>query len=315
MTEEDELLIYMIKTDAGCFISDIEIKNGRRDRYQRSRIKELFFDGIKPEDTYLNNWLRIDSYPRKVQRKEADKQINKMWVLRNPDMESKALPLRLKEEELDYEDTTYDLYKLSYKTVPGELVDIPHKIEIILEVENFKLPPVIDYIYNEDRRGVYKVTHADVEHQMLDKLIIPEVVLHEYPCKLSSKDMYRIVRYHIKNNIDMRYARITSDYDFCFTVKKKAELIGPGKIKHSATSDSNFEVSDDIETFREFDVFEMTHDKENYRGYTPIRGISARNQHELKEKIENYLKELMEHINAPTVEYETGRQGLWKNLS
>ena len=315
MTEENELLIYMIKTDDGCFITDAELKNGHVYRYHRSKIEGLFFDGKRPEESYLKSWYKIKSYPEKVQEKEPDKRIDEIWILRNPDMQSKALPLRRDYETLDYEDSVSDLYKLSYKTVPGELVDIPHRIEVVLEVENFKLPPLIDYTYNEDRRGVYKITNANIEHQWLDKLIIPEVVLHEYPCKLSSSDMYRIVRYYIKNNIDMRYARITSDYDFCFTVKKKAELIGPGKIKHSTTSDSIFEISDDIETFREFDVFEMTHDKENYRGYTPIRGISARNQHELKEKIENYLKELMEHINAPTVEYENGRQGLWKNLS
>lgn len=298
--KEDELQIHMVITDIGHFMTDTLKTDGYDYKYHKSKIKDLYFDGEKPEETFVQHWFKIDNYPEAIQKKVGDRRVNKYWVLKDKDMESKALPLKI--APIDSEDIPKSLYNLSYDTVPGELVDIPYQINVITEVHNFKLPPTIDYKVQRETRfdsEIVNIDRTNIEHQLLDKLIIPEVLLHEYPCRLSSKDMFSIIREHIKNNIDNTYARVSSDYKFCFSVFKKGIVTSPGKINHRPLSGENFEIENSIEKTAEFEVFEMTHENENYKGYSPIREMTANNEHDLKEKLDNYLEELMNHINAP----------------
>jgi hypothetical protein len=58
----------------------------------------------------------------------------------------------------------------------------------------------------------------------LERMLTPEFALHERPCSITSKQTYDIVRYYVKENIDPKQAEVTSDYDFCFTVKKKVAI-------------------------------------------------------------------------------------------
>ena len=298
MTEnlKKELQIQMVITDIGLFITDTTGDYS----YHRSRIEHLYFDGVKPKQAYIKNWFVIDKYPEVIQEKQADQKRGVKWVLIDPDMESKALPLEHLYEDLDYEDSVADLYRLEYEVIPGELVDVPCKINVITEVENFRLPPKINYASAKSRYRVkVNVDNTDIEHQLLDKLIIPEILMHEYPCKLSSVEMYGIVKQYIKDNIDNRYAKITSDYDFCFSVKKIVPVVGPKKINHSELAKGKFVTGNEIKEYREFVIFEMTNESEKYKGYTPIKGISASNEFKLKEKLDNYLRALIEYINEP----------------
>ena len=63
-------------------------------------------------------------------------------------------------------------------------------------------------------------------------------------------------------------------------------------------------LKDDIKRLEEIEIFEMTHTGKNYSGYTPIQPITANSQQELKDKIDNYLEELMAYINEPLIECE-----------
>ncbi|HHT98013.1 MAG TPA: hypothetical protein GXZ90_09000 [Clostridiales bacterium] len=297
---KEKIQIHMVITDIGLFITDTLKSEGYDYNYHRSRIEHLYFDGAKPKQAHIKNWFIINKYPEVIQEKQADQKTGGKWVLRDPDMESKALPLEHLYEDLDYEDSVADLYKLEYEVIPGELVDAPCKINVITEVENFRLPPKINYASAKpgDRMKI-NVDNTDIEHQLLDKLIIPEILMHEYPCKLSSVEMYGIVRQYIKDHINTKYAKITSDYDFCFSVKKIVPVVGPKKINHSELAKGSFIKGDDIKEYREFEIFEMTNEGAKYKGYTPIKGISASNEFKLKEKLDNYLKNLIEFINEP----------------
>ena len=53
---------------------------------------------------------------------------------------------------------------------------------------------------------------------------------------------------------------------------------------------------------REIEIFEMTDDQHKYKGYTVIEGFKGNNIEELKENIDNYLKDLMAKINEPVVD-------------
>lgn len=291
------LKINAVITDSGVFINDTV--NG----YSSSTLERFFIDGEKPKRSHVKNWFVIDEMPVSIKRQEPDSRKYKQWELIDPDMESKALPLIVEYDELSYDNSIADLYTLDYEVVPGELVDIPFEVEVITEVKNFRLPPKVDYtVKKKDRARTVEVVidNTNFEHQLLDKLIIPEVLIHEYPCKLPSSELYQIVRQHIKENIDTRHARITSDYDFCFKVRKIVPIVGPGKIDHNSLMDGTFYQKESLIKEEEFDIFEMTSENERYKGYTPIKGISANNQTELKEKIDKFLDELMKFINEPT---------------
>lgn len=296
----EPLKINAVITDSGVFINDT-VNN-----YSNSTLERLFINGEKPKRSHVKNWFVIDEMPVSIKKQEPDRRKYKQWKLIDPDMESKALPLIIQNDEYNelwYNSTVADLYTSDYEVVPGELVDIPFEVEVITEVKNFRLPPKVDYKAKKKagaRTVEVIVDNTNFEHQLLDKLIIPEVLIHEYPCKLPSSELYQIVRQHIKENIDTRHARVTSDYDFCFKVKKTVPIIGPGKIDHNKLMDGAFSQKKSILKEEEFDIFEMTSENERYKGYTPIKGISANNQTELKDKIDKFLDELMKFINEPT---------------
>lgn len=319
--DNNNLIIYMVKTDKGCFVSDCKVTNGYDYDYHRSKIIDLYFDGKKPEQSYLKNWYIINKYPTKIQTLEGDKRINQRYILKNPEMETKALPLEVSYSELDYDDPTYNLYELKYDTQKGGFRDVENvEIQVVCEVSNFELPPEINYKTIQEKgwnKQEVKITNADVNHQMLDKLIIPEVMLHNYPCEISSIQLYHIIRQYIKDNIDTKYAKITSDYDFCFTVKKMIPLHSPKDFSYTnpfaRTKKERSKVHYGVSEYKEVEVFSMTHDQKRYEGYTPISPIRANSQKELKEKIDKYLEDLIKYINEPLVECEHCNGTGWIN--
>lgn len=319
--DNNNLIIYMIKTDKGCFISDCKVMYGYDYNYHSSKIKNLYFDGVKPKESYLKNWYIIDKYPSKIQRLEGDKRINSRYILRNPEMESKALPLEVSYNQLDYDDPTYGLYELKYDIQKGGFKDVEDiEIKVISEIVNFELPPVINYKTIQkvgyDNREVI-LTNKDIEHQILDKLVIPEFAIHGYPCEISSTNLYHIVRQYIKDNIDTKYAKITSDYDFCFTVKKLIPLHSPKNYSYTnpfaRTKKEKAKIHYGVSEYKEVEIFEMTHDQSKYKGYTSITPIKANSHKELKEKIDKYLEDLIEYINEPLVECEHCKGTGWIN--
>lgn len=321
MKNNKTLTIHMVKTDKGCFITDCPVLNGYDYNYHRTRLVQLYFDGEKPTQSYLKNWYMIKQYPTKIQKQEEDSRTNQRYVLINPEMESKAIPLELSYNELSYDDAIYDLYELKYDIVEGGLKDVEDvDIQVICEVENFEFPPKINYITNQEKgcnKREVQITNENVEHQMLDKLIIPDIMLHSYPCKISSIQLYNIVRQHIKDNINTKYAKITSDYDFCFKVVKIVPLHSPKEFTYTnpfaRTKRERNKVHNGVSKYKELEIFEMTHDQKRYENYTPIEPISANNEKELKEKIDTYLKDLIEYINEPLVECEHCQGTGWIN--
>ena len=317
----DKLELHVIKTNKGCFISDCNATNGYDYNYHRSRVKDLYFDGKLPEESYLKNWYFINKYPNKIEVKENDKQINKRYTLINKEMESKALPLELDYDELDYEDSTYDLYELEYDIKKGGLKELTNvDIQIICEVEDFTFPPNIEYRTTQkigwDKKEI-KITNANIEHQMLDKMIFPQLLLHNRPCKISSVEFYHIVRQHVKDNIDTKYAKITSDYDFCFEVNKLIPLSVPKKFNYTnpfaSTKKQRSKIHTGVRQYKESSIFEMTHTQSNYQSYTPLQPVEAMNEDELKEKIDTYLENLINYINEPLVECEHCQGNGWVN--
>lgn len=171
---------------------------------------------------------------------------------------------------------------------------------------NFKKAPEFNYpaikrVGFSDEK--YSVTNQNIKHSLIDCIITPEPVRSNGPCEISSKEMYDLVRQHIINNIDTKIARITSDYDFCFEVKKIIPLLEPHTYSYrdvfARTKKQREKLHFKTVTAKEISIYEMTHDQENYKSYTAIKSFSASNEWELKEMIDNYLSEVMNVIHAP----------------
>ena len=306
--EEKIINVNMIKTDKGCFISDCQTASGYDYNYHQSKISELYFDGSQPKSTYLKNWYLIDNYPSKVERKVPQQRTNIRYVLKNPSMATEALPL----EVTSIDEDVYALYEKKYDLTEEKMELVENlKFEILFEVNNFEFPPSVNYdatvrVNWTDKK--VKITNANFKHQLFDRMIIPDILIHNYPCEISSVDLYNVVRQYIKDNINTKYAKITSDYDFCFTVKKLIPMYTPKDYTYmnpfARTKKEREKIHKAVSKYREEEIFEMTHADSKYRGYTVIQPISANNEYELKEKIDTYLESLIKYINEPLIECE-----------
>ena len=165
-------------------------------------------------------------------------------------------------------------------------------------------PKTLDFesIYSD-----YKWADA-VQVDDIQRALTPEIAWHLGPCSVSSQIAYRIIRHHVKTNIDPKWAVVTSDYDFCFTVKKRIRII-PHEIQYQAIDMFSRRKKPILKTetvkFDLVDIFSMTHSDSNYKGYIPVDGFKGNSLEDLGKNIDYYLTCLMEAINEPLVNCPT----------
>lgn len=304
----DKLTILCVKTNKGCFISDCTATTGYDYNYHNNIVNKLFFDGKQPTGTYYPNWFYIEQYPTKIQRECRGEYINKRYELIDTSLESDKMPLVIPyEEENNYNSNMIEsLYRFTCDQEPNYMEDVECDIQVVCEIDNYNFPPLFEYSARtktdfSDR--VYTIKNADVQHQLIDKMIFPAVLLHERPCKFTSKQMYDMTRQYILEHIDNSVATVTSNYDFCFEVKKLIPLIEPETITYQnifgRTKRERNKIHTTIKKYNEKSIFEMTHAQARYKGYTTIPEMTANSEAELKEKVDTWLEGLMEIINKP----------------
>lgn len=305
---DEVLTILCVKTDKGCFISDCKATTGYDYNYHRTVLENMFFNGKKPTGTYYPNWFYIDSYPTTIQREVRGELLNKRYELIDTTLESDKMPLVIPyEDESKYNSNMIEsLYRFKYDQAPNYMEDVECNIQVVCEIDNYSFPPKFEYRaiakvgWNENQ---YTITNVNVQHQMLDKMIFPPVLLHNRPCKLSSKQMYDLTRQYILTHIDNSVAKITSNYAFCFEVKKLVPLIEPETITYQnifgRTKKERNKIHTAIKKYDEKSIFEMTHEQEKYKGYSVIPEMYADSEAELKEKVDTWLESLITIINKP----------------
>ena len=118
-----------------------------------------------------------------------------------------------------------------------------------------------------------------------------------------SKLVYDITRQYIKENIDYKVAKITSDYDFCFTVVKIVRLIEPETVTYqnifARTKKERSKIKFAINKFKDVEIFQMTHDQSKYNGYTSIPPIYGKSEADLKKNMDEWLNSIITQINKP----------------
>lgn len=255
--------------------------------------------------------------------KQGKNNLNK-FVLKISSIANDEIPLERSLEEVGYYvdgdgdiawknySEMQSLYKPEYVREPDSWQ--PEEFEITMlrkiNIDSYESPA--DMKITQDFTGTWVDSAKTVDlssvvtYEDIERILTPEFLLHERPCMLSSQQVYGIVRNFVKTNINGKYARVTSDYDFCFTVKKRVAIkpiTTRTEIKNArGRSYAQPKFKTTVTEFKEKEIFEMTHAGQNYSGYTPISGWRANNLKEMKEQMLSYLNTLMEEINKPVAE-------------
>lgn len=263
-----------------------------------------------------------------VKTRDTSKHIG--YILTNSIVESDKIPLRIPLGlEVEKEDGELDfappyngirgLYENEYQKIDGNVFELD--IEPIIIATSNNIPVIlkpIPALLPTDSYGWTKNDHitsatsgwgwcASVKSPNIgeiERIVLPKVLHSEVPCSLNSQQVYGIVRKFIKENINGKYARITSDYDFCFTVQKVIPILKPYSFRSVWNTGSKKRPKYAIIDCKEklIPVFEMTNEKDKYKGYTAIGGLSAENERDLNKQVDDYCLELITAINEPLVE-------------
>lgn len=307
------LKLNVVKTNCAWYITDCLKNDGYSWNYHQTQIPNYYFDGEKASDSFLKNWYKIKPNPICVQTRCQVPHTNYRYELIDTSLQSEKLPLVILRKDKDkFSESVIDaLYKSAYDKHDPILTDVVIEFCTLMEVEDFYEPSTIAYKALGKRdftEAEYKITNANISHQNFDKMIFPEIMLHTRPCSISSKMLFDIVRKHIKDNINNKVAKISSDYDFCFEVKKVVPLIEPRKFSYTnpfaRTKRERNKVQFGVSTFKEISIFEMTHAQSKYDKYTVIPEMFANSESELKEKLDDFLEDLTSFINEPLCQCE-----------
>ncbi len=293
--------IRAIQTNKGYFISCVP---NTPNTYVYRNYDNLLFDGVRPSPSFHKDWSFIFPVPKKVSRLVNQPNINHRFVLIDDSLVCTKIPLTIRKDDAGETRKTCEgdkffwkdelaIYQSLYVEVSDTQPDREEQLEftftVLFKVGDILPPPLF----------VYPKVSVLPEHQELDKIIFPTVLLHETPSRLSSKASYDIVRQHVKTHIDPKVATLQSDYDFCFAVNKIIPLAEPHTVYLTETRGSRKITTPKLISVKSLPCFEMTYSPENYKGYTPIQGFEGRDESELKIQIDTYLTDLMAIINKP----------------
>ncbi|WP_437132729.1 hypothetical protein [Bacillus atrophaeus] len=276
-----------IKTNNCFLVSD----NIQGETYFHSQLKGLLFDGKPATATYKSDWFKLEKEPSVIEKQMPAKKINHRYELKEGFQESELTPKVIYASYIGEDNEYYEvkgLYELKFEEVPQQNQKIEFEMNIIEEVN-----------------GELKMQsqNFNLKYNLLDRIQTHPMLLETKPCYLSRAESYKIIRNHIKANINPKFARITSDYDFCFTVVKVLELYKP----HEYVVDLNAmykrrkpKLEKRFQTKREVEIYKVA--PEAYQSYPIVEPFSGKDVEDLKSNIKNFLDDLMDKINEPLVE-------------
>jgi len=268
---ELKLNLIAIKTERGFYIShDTKLETGYSSNY--GKVFDFLFDGKQLEKTYHKNWGYMGNLPTKIEKKVGQSDINHRHELIDPTLKSGKFPNKIELVEFD--------------------------IEIIAEIENFQFKRGFKFgVTGKDEQNI---TERDLQYQLLDRILFHPDLLQDKKCRLSGGDFYKIIRNHIKQNINLEYAEITSDYDFCLTVRKRIKLIENESctVDVNLNSFSKMKRKPKYEThYRYTTIYKLA--PKAYQNYPVCQGLEGKNWGYIERTIRHYLNEIMKKINEP----------------
>lgn len=281
------LKLVAIKTKNSFLVSD----NVNGESYFYTKLPNFFFDGEKPNKTFRKDWFKLDKEPTKIEKQLPEKKINQRYELKEGFQETELTPKVINVTYIDEDSSFYEvkgLYDFKFETQEAGFEEIPFEINVVEEVD-----------------GEFEIakTEHEVRYSLIDRIQTHPVMLQNKPCYLSKEESYKIIRNHVKANIDPKYARVTSDYDFCFSVSKVIELYRPHE--YTVNINSNYprrkpKYEKRYNTTKTHTVYEAA--PKAYNNYPIVQEFHGKNYEDLQQNIDFFLNELMEMINEPVVE-------------
>lgn len=274
----EKIKIICIKADNGIFISS-NLDN--KSYYGSGNLNSYYFDNEKAETTFRSDWFKINKIPEKVQKMGQTKYENIRWELKKGYPISELTPAILTSNP-QYQESAYyevgNLYEMRRDEIPSELEDVEFELNLI-------------------EGGKFVKENFKVNYGLLDQLTVLPAMLPNKPCSISGEDLYKMIRDRVNREIDNHYARVTSNYDFCFTVQKVIKLVDPEPYKSDIGTKRKPHVVTKYRNERTVTVFQSA--PKAYQSYTVQQGIVANNYEELEEKVETYISDLIKEINKP----------------
>lgn len=276
-----------------------------------------FTDGITRKGFRQFNIQSID----KVERKSLPAYVTLGYKLKVEELASDKIPAYLTTEEvkpfLDEDDRTRwtnheeirGLYVDDTVHKEGTLEPVDYELVCLgnLQIDNIDSPAtmVINVANGKQPEPKGYDLSSLVTYSDLEQMLTPEFLLYERPCKLTSKQMYSIVRSWVKANINPKCAEITSDYDFCFTVKRKlyhpTVTIRTEIKKQNGRSYATPKFTSRTKMYESVEIFAMTwagcRGAGGYEGYSCIPPLEGSSLRDISERLKYYLETLMEEIN------------------
>lgn len=305
-------------------------------RGKRAPVYDSHYVNGKPpvESEHLQGWyfLEGETSIKSYQQSKAGGYGEARWVLRDVSAYQEGIiPKIINIEDADEIEDDYsyyigsgspyyryrDLYKRERDKLPDVIEDVDFEVDYKGELKydlvknDYKDLKITVVDNNKEASSPNKDNTLDIKDVVnfyeLEKLLVPDIVLHNRPCYISADATYRIVRNYIKNNIDTKQAKITSDYDFCFAVDKVVSIKPfTSTTEHKKANGRSYarpRFSHRKIDSKRVQVFEMCPSK-SYQDYTPIRGFKGKNLEDLVENVRLFLGELIEVINKPSRECE-----------
>lgn len=297
--EETEMLdLIAIQTDAGVMIAECEDFN--KSYIDNTRLIRYLFDSKKPEPTFHKSWVKIDAMPARCQRVIPECSRVTGYTLKPEFTVTSATPMAVGREFFADEDGVNYGYRGLYdevrEDIPEQYEDTEFTITVLAEVENFDVLKGFSFPYKERDGRKFNITEREAVHQLLDQLIFPEPLIAVRPCKLSREASYKIIRQHIRENIDGHYAEMT-DYDFCLRVEKIIKLSEAEPFEVNQGTEKRPKIVTKYRARRAVRVYEIAPAK--YQDYPLCEPFEGADYRELEENIRKYLDNLMAEINKP----------------
>ena len=221
----------------------IEIKNAwllstkpDADSYSTEPLVNFYLDGKHPKQSWDKRWVIVDTLPNKIEKRLPPKRVNYRYELRNPEMVSDKIPLVLERETVADKDgyewwwkSEYkhleSLYKLESDELPEEFELVDFSVETIIQAPDVTVPEKTKYFIpgkysSPNRIEGREIFGSTLPKTLLAELLVPPVLQHTVPCKMSSKTVFNVIRGHVQRNFDPTTMEITSNYNFHFVVVK-----------------------------------------------------------------------------------------------
>lgn len=309
---------HYYKTNHGIFFKQVPV--GYYAGSGLSSIHEI--NGIPAADIVEVHagWYRLDKEIESVTVLKSATTVHTGWELKDKTL---PLPHQLTLDDLtilyNADDGEYKyggpaastgpLYERTYQSKPPEVCPVEFTATLIrsVEIDSYTRPTEmkIKMISDSSRKIEENLLANIVSYDDLEQILVPEFLLHTRPCSLTSQQVYSIVRHHIRTNINNNHARIISDYDFCFSVKKVVKT--PSYMStESFLKGRHWKTRSVKKTEKLIDLFSMTYygykGTGGYEGHPCISGWTANSLEEMAQQVREYLDRLMDVINKPAEE-------------